>query len=262
MDEQKRTKLNRFWGIWNFIEALILLAAGILAIVIAFTNDGSSNVNVESIIAYVVGAFVLLDGTLRIVMSFAHYHGPKDTDESGMLVGGFELAVGIVMILLEVHFYALTNQHVFTYLIAHFIATLLIVIGLLLIVFSIVTIVKKYSGLFMPILEILFSAILVGVGITIFILYYKQNNTNIVLVLTGSVLSVAGIAQGIITIITLKKAKKEINKVHEVDAVDPKEESKVKNDSKAKETPIENKQNDVKQIENVVEVEKIEGPKE
>ncbi len=262
MDEQKNLKLNRFWGIWNFVEALILLAAGILAIVIAFTNEGNSNVNVESVIAYVVGAFILLDGSLRIVMSFAHYRGPKNTDESGMLVGGFEFAVGIVMILLEVHFFALTNQHVFTFLIAHFIATLLIVIGLLLIIFSVVTIVKKYSGLFMPILEILFSAILVGVGITIFVLYYKQNNTTIVLVLTGSVLSVAGIAQGIITIITLKKAKREMGNVHEVDVVVPDEKSEEKKDSKTKEAVVEDRQNETKQIEGVSKVEKIEGPKE
>ena len=110
----------------------------------------------------------------------------------------------------------------------------------------------------MPVLEILFSAILIGVGITILVLYYKENNANIVLILTGSILSIAGIAQGIITLITLKKNKKEYK------IVSPKE---AKKQASYKEKPvdvdatIENKDKE-KQIENTVEIQQIEGPKE
>ena len=191
-------------------------------------------------------------------MSLTHYKGPNDSDESGMLIGGFELSIGIVMVLLEVHFYASTKEHVITFLIAHFVAILLIVIGLLLIIFSSITIAKKYTKMFMPILEILFSAILIGVGITILVLYYKENNANIVLILTGSILSIAGIAQGIITLITLKKNKKEYK------VLDPKESKK---QAGYKEKPIdaeavvENK-NKEKQIENAIEIQQIEGPKD
>ena len=162
------------------------------------------------------------------------------------------------MVLLEVHFYASTKEHVITFLIAHFVAVLLIVIGLLLIVFSSITIAKKFAKMFMPVLEILFSAILIGVGITILVLYYKENNANIVLILTGSILSIAGIAQGIITLITLKKNKKEYK------IVSPKE---AKKQASYKEKPvdvdatIENKDKE-KQIENTVEIQQIEGPKE
>lgn len=260
MNEENKAKLNRFWGIWNFIEAIILLVAGILAIVVAFTNGDNNSINTESIVAYVVGAFILLDGSLRVVMSFVHYRGPNNNDETGTLVGGFELALGIVMVLLEVHFYNLTQQHVFTYLIANFIATLLIVVGLLLIAFSIVTIAKKYNGLFMPILEIIFAAILVGVGITIFILYYKQNNANIVLVLTGSVLCVASVAQGIITTITLKKAKKELKAATSIDVID--DAKKAHFAKKSKEVVAEEKTEEPKQIDNSTNIELIDAPKD
>ncbi len=271
MNEQNKAKLNKFWGIWNFLESVILLASGILAIVVAFLsgdNEALSNMNMESIVAYVASAFVLLDGILRIVMSFVHYRGPKNTDESGMLVGGFELTIGIVMVLLEVHFYLLTNQHVFTYFIANFIASLLIVIGLLLIIFSIVTIAKKYGGLFMPILEIMFSAILVGVGVTIFILYYRQNNTNIVLVLTGSILCIASIAQMIITIITLKKAKKEDKDCTQSIIIEH-QDCSTRPYPNAKEVyvdmtgaPSKDKKDDTKLIDSSKTIEQIEGPKE
>ncbi len=259
MDEIKKDeKMNRFWAIWNLIEAVILLVAGVLAITLACVNKEGSDTNTESFVAYAIGAFILLDGILRIVMSLTHYKGPNDSDESGMLIGGFELSIGIVMVLLEVHFYASTKEHVITFLIAHFVAVLLIVIGLLLIVFSSITIAKKFAKMFMPVLEILFSAILIGVGITILVLYYKENNANIVLILTGSILSIAGIAQGIITLITLKKNKKEYK------IVSPKE---AKKQASYKEKPvdvdatIESKDKE-KQIENTVEIQQIEGPKE
>ncbi len=271
MNEESKAKLNKFWGIWNFLEAIILLAAGVLAIVVAATNgDGEAlkNMNMESIIAYVVSAFVLLDGILRVVMSFVHYRGLKQTDESGMLVGGFEITIGVVMTLSEIHFYLLTSQHVFTYFIANFIATLLIAIGLLLIIFSIVTIAKKYGGLFMPILEIAFSAILVGVGIAIFILYYRENNANIVLILTGSILCIASVAQMIITIVTLKKAKKEDKEATQTTIIEHQSyetrpypnarevyvDATLSSEQKREERP--------RQLNNSTRVERIEGPKE
>lgn len=263
MDELNHKKnLNRFWGIWNFIESIILLASGVLAIVVAVMNGADSTLNIESIIAYVVGAFIVLDGILRIVMSLAHYKGAKESDESSMLIGGFELTVGIVMMLLEIHF-STTGEHIFTYLIAHFIAILLIVIGLLLIIFSIITIAKKYAKLFMPILEILFSAILMGVGITILVLYYKDNNSTIVLVLTGSILSIAGVVQGIITFITLRKAKKEEKEVGKTSVINNMDYVINENANKeAKEVYVDDvNKNETKQLTDEEEIKKIENVK-
>ncbi len=271
MNEQNKAKLNKFWGVWNFLEAIILLAAGVLAIVVAFMsgdNETLSNMNMESIIAYVASAFVLLDGILRVVMSLVHYRGLKETDESGMLIGGFEITIGVVMVLMEIHFFRLTNQHIFTYFIANFIATLLIAIGMLLIIFSIVTIARKYGGLFMPILEIMFSAILVGVGIAIFILYYRQDNTNIVLILTGSILCIASIAQMIITIVTLKKAKKEAKEASQSTIIEH-QSYDARPYANAKEVYVdatvssnEGGKDAPRQINTSSRVEQIEGPKE
>lgn len=257
MDEMKKEeKLNRFWAIWNFIEAIVLFGAGILAIVLACTNQAGGDANTESFVAYAIGAFILLDGILRIVLSLTRYKGPKDSDESGLLIGGFELTIGIVMVLLEVHFYQSTHEHVITFLIAHFVAVLLIVIGVLLIIFSAISIAKKYTKLFMPILEILFSAILVGVGITILVLYSKENNANVVLILTGSILSIAGVTQGVITFITLRKNKKTSGKIKTVDSKETKKGSVQEENEKRIKAEEDNKK-----INHVIEVEQIEGPK-
>lgn len=262
MDElEKKKKLNRFWGIWNFIESVILLAAGVLAIVVAIINGEGTSLNIESAVAYVVGSFIVLDGILRVVMSLAHYKGAKGSEESTMLIGGFELTVGIVMMLLEIHF-STAGEHIFTYLIAHFIAVLLIVIGLLLIIFSIITIAKKYAKLFMPILEILFSAILMGVGITILVLYYKNNNSQLVLILTGSILSIAGVAQGIITLITLhktKKEEKEVGKTSVIDNVNYAVNQEVNKEAKEVRVDEVNKDETKKLTNEGVEIKKIEN---
>lgn len=189
MQEKKTQKI---WTIWNIVEAIILLAAGVLCIIF------KDNADLAKAIAFVVGGFVILDGILRILMVIL---GKQKTSNSFMLVGGFEISFGILIFLQWNNFITIIIQFLFI---------VLIVIGSLLLIFSIMKIVKKESTLLMPILEIIFSAILIAVGITICIIYNTNNSSSVplMLIIVGIIFIVTGAGQLTITIIQTKKAKK------------------------------------------------------
>ena len=207
---QKQKKLNKFWLTWNLVESIVLFAGGILAIVagiIAVQNGGSTNPNIENAIAYVVASFVILDGILRIAMYLLR--GQTDEEQSPLVISGFEISLGVLLILIQSKF---TAQHIFTYMVVNLIAIILMVMGALLMVYAIYLIAKKHGKLFMPVMEILFSAILVGVGIVIEVLYNTESSREqLVLIMTGSVLCLAAIGMFAITLITRRKTKKEID---------------------------------------------------
>ena len=100
MEETNNVKktAKKIWSIWNTAEAVILLAAGVLAIVFGILYDKNNepfNGNMETILTYSVASFVILDGLLRIIMSFLKQE--QRTEESIMLVGGFEITLGVVV---------------------------------------------------------------------------------------------------------------------------------------------------------------------
>lgn len=202
--DSKQKVAKKFWTIWNTAEAVILLAAGVLAIVFGILYNSENemfNQNMETILTYSVASFVVLDGLLRIIMSFLKQE--QRTEESIMLVGGFEITLGVVIMVVL--------NSIFIETIVYFMAVGMIVIGLLFLVFSILAIAKKPDAkLFMPILEIIFGAILVGVGIFLIVAYNINNESKnqIALVLTGIVLSIVAIVQMTVTLIsTFKKGK-------------------------------------------------------
>lgn len=207
MSKEKRIKtkrpfdFDRFWGIWNLVEAVIVLAAGVFGIVFGIQslgNDGASGGWIQNILPFMVGAFVAMDAVLRIITVF--YKKEKQTDESVMLTSGFELTAAIVVMIMH-------DQ--FTRLMIYGVAVLLIVIGALLIAFSVFAIVHRSKKLFVPIFEIIFAAVLVAVGIAVLVLYsIKTNNDGIVLLIAGIVFCLASIAWGVIAIVNMVKAKK------------------------------------------------------
>ena len=84
----------------------------------------------------------------------------------------------------------------------------------------------------MPILEILFGAILVAVGITILVMYFGDDvgTTNkITVLLVGIIMVLAAVAQAVIASIQLKKSKKK----YEVATTNSKNKDK-KKDKKSK----------------------------
>ena len=202
-EKQKNGRLSQFWFVWNIIESIILFVGGVLAIVAGAIEQGGAEPSapVEHAVAYVVASFVILDGLLRIVMHLAHYE--KNDEATPMIIAGFEISLGVLFILLQ------AKYNSFTYMIINLVAIIMMVIGVLLLVYAIFFIAKKLAKLFMPILEILFSAVLVGIGITIEVLYNTESAKNrLVLILIGTILVVAAIAMFVIAIITHRKAKK------------------------------------------------------
>lgn len=210
---KKQKKLNTFWFLWNLIESIVLLTGGVLAIVFGVmnNNNSSSSMDIENVVAYLVASFVILDGVLRVVMFLARYN--RGDEQSPMIISGFEVALGTLLILIQLRYSA---DHIFTYTVVNLVAIILIAIGLLLLVYAIFLIAKKYAKLFMPIVEILFSAVLVGVGVVIEVLYHTESSREqLVLILSGAILSLAAIGMFIITLITRAKAKKELKKAEE-----------------------------------------------
>ena len=200
----KEKKLTKFWFIWNLVETLILLAGGVLAIV-AGVQKGQSGAagesNIESIVAYFIAGFVLLDGLLRIIMFLVRYDAQKDV--TPLFVSGFEVASGVLMVLLE------AQKQVFTFAVVNMVAIILMIAGSLLLTLAIFFIVKKKTTIFVPILEIIFAAILIGVGVLIEVLYNTSDQKEVlVLIMIGIIVSLAAIALFVTALINHSKAKK------------------------------------------------------
>ena len=202
-ETQENKNVNKFWTIWNIVEDVILLAAGVLAIVIGcIGGDDTDNLRnvIQNIITYAIASFIILDGMLRLIMTLLKIK--KAGEESIMLVSGFEITLGIVMMIVL--------KDILVEAMVYFIAIGAIVIGAMFLAFSIVTIIRKMADKYMmPILEIFFGAILIGVGLYIIILYNVNADAKnrICLILTGSVLSIVAVALAIITLVSCKKRK-------------------------------------------------------
>ncbi len=238
-------QINSFWTVWNIVEALILLAAGVISIVFGCLNkqDDGFKGNMNMILTYSVASFVILDGLLRIIMSFLKEE--NRTEEPIMLVGGFEITLGIVIMVVL--------KEVFIPTMVYFMAIGMMVIGLLFLIFSVLTLAKKTTEkYFMPILEIVFGAILVGVGVFLVVVYNvsQEAGNRISLILTGSVLSIAAIAQiSLVTISAVKRGKKNSDKKGDDEDKSEKEEEPVKKNKPAKETVEVIETEEVKEIE-------------
>ena len=232
-EKKKKTKnksgVEKFWGAWNVAEAILLMVAGILAIVVgsisvaAPDNQGlqdTANV-MANIVPFVTGVFVVMDAIMRVILSFTKFK--KETDESAMMIGAFEATVGIILMIFFQNF---------TELVADFVAIFMICIGVLLIVFSIFSIAQRKAKIFIPILEIIFSAILIGVGVAILIIYYQGSGNasrqRLVLIITGAILFITGIVFLVMTRITRKKQDKEKKEEEERQRIEEQHKEKEK----------------------------------
>ena len=211
---QKQKQLNQFWFIWNIVESIVLFAGGVLAIVAGILTqaEGAAEpTGVENAVAYVVASFVILDGLLRIIMFLARIK--KDDEQSPLVIAGFEISLGVLLILIQTHY---SGQGIFAYMVVNLVAIIMMVMGALLLVYAIYVIAKKMAKLFMPMVEILFAATLVAVGVVIEVLYNTASSRDqLVLILIGTVLGLAAIGMFVITVITRVKTNKEIRKAED-----------------------------------------------
>ncbi len=193
MDENMNKGMRKVWAVWNYVEALILITAGILAIVFR-END-----TLQKIVSYVIGGFVILDGVLRFILVLAKY---QKSQGSIVLISALEITLGILIILLYNSFIDMAVQFLFIFLMT---------IGGLFLIYSIYAIVRKYAeSLFMPVLEIVFAAIMIGLGVTICILWQQDSaQFRVAIMITlGVVLIMVGFGIFAITTATLVRLGK------------------------------------------------------
>ena len=209
IEKTEEEKFQSVWFAWNIVEDALLVIAGILAIVLGIvtTKEGGLTENneiINNIILYSIATFIVLDGLLRTILLVKNY---KHSDSSAYLVGGFEITIGIVLMIM--------GAQVFFNLIINFLGVFLLVMGVLLLFVAIAAIVKKIESRFMPVLEILFGAILVGFGIALLIIYHAgemQLRNRVSFILIGIILATAGIAMLIGLLIGRRKKAKEDKK--------------------------------------------------
>ena len=191
IEKTEEEKFQSIWFVWNIVEDALLIIAGILAIVLGIvtTKEGGMSENnevINNIILYAIAIFIILDGLLRTILLVKNY---KQSESSAYLVGGFEVTIGIVLMIM--------GAQTFFNLIINFLGVFLLVMGALLLFVAICAIAKKIESRFMPVLEILFGAILVGFGIALLIIYHAgemQLRNRVSFILIGIILATAGIA--------------------------------------------------------------------
>ena len=187
-------KMYKVLAIWQICEAVILLAAGVLTII--FSDDP----DLYKWIFLAIGAFIILDGVLRVLMPFFN----KDPGDNSLFTGIFEVTFGIVIVL---------RSAAITEILMIFIATLLLVIAPVAIADGIIRIKKKQETLFFPVLE--FIAALLFITIGVIILVSIQNAQNVVLIVIGAILAILAIVEIAFTIKTLMKVKERDKKAQE-----------------------------------------------
>ncbi len=214
------SKGGLLWTIWHFVEGVLLITGGILAI--AYSDNGE----IQKIIYPVVGAFLILGGFLKILSNFLPVIATNDYEAQvkmkakkamayDMVIGGsFELALGITLCVI----YGAQQDAIktITLFLSTFIAIILMVAGVSLLLFAIGFIVAKLYKLYMPILEIILGLALIALGIVV-VIYMKDDKVfnRVVLIIVGVILVLGGLGMLVDTIAAvraanaLKKAAKE-----------------------------------------------------
>ena len=217
------------WSIWNFLEAALILVLGIICFVYtakASTNNSDISYDkVISVILFIGGIFLILGGALKIVVNFLPVIARSVTDaiikekiksqlSYDLVVGGaIELAIGIAFVISYTNNGGLLDQMVsfIAQFLAIFIGTLVTVAGTSLILFAVGFIVSKLYKLYLPIIEIVFGAALIALGIIVFI--YLAGNPDLTkmisLVILGIILVLAGVAMAILTVVEINKIRVE-----------------------------------------------------
>lgn len=214
------------WSVWNFLEAALVIVLGILCFVYtAKASQEGSDITYDKVISIIIlvgGIFLIAGGALKIIVNFLPVVGRNIIDAAvkakvkaelsyDMVVGGaIELAIGVAFVVSYQSTSGEMNQFVdfIATFLAVFIGVLVIAAGVSLVLFAIGFIVSKLYKLYLPILEIIFGAALIALGIVV--LYFLAGNADLTkiisLIVLGIILVLAGIAMAIMTVIEINKA--------------------------------------------------------
>ena len=215
------------WSIWNFVEAALLAVLGVLCFVyMAKAQNGETDYSsIVSKILFIFGVFMIVGGSLRILTNFlpvvatSRYEAAKKAAVKAsmaydLVIGGAaELALGIALIAIYNAYNGNLMQitEVLTKFVSIFVGVAVICAGASLVLFAIGFIVSKLYKIYLPVLEIVFGAGLIALGIVI--LYYLGNNSDltalIALIVLGVVLLLAAVAVLVNTFMEINGARLE-----------------------------------------------------
>ncbi len=193
------------WIIWNLVEAVILVAGGVLCC--AYCN----NADFQKTVLLIVGILVTLDATLRLTLGVIDIIRIGDlsvmkTDYLQALTGSLELALGIILILSYTE--AASLEVIFKF-IGLFIGIFLITIGVVALIYATVYIVKKLNSLIGNIFSIIGAALVITIGVLTIVYLTKQETIMLFfLIIFGLLLIGCGIGLAIGTIMIARKVKK------------------------------------------------------
>jgi hypothetical protein len=257
---------STFWVAWNFVEAMLLLVAGILAIVY------NANEGLQDTIIRVVGIFMIIGGSLRILMNFMPVIATSATEEAAKIearknlsynfvVGGsIELAMGITLTAMS------SSNDVISAIVEFlslFIGIVCIVGGVSFLLFAIAFIISKLYKLYMPILEIIFGCALIALG-SVVIVYMsdKQVFMQVVLIIVGIVMILTSLGIFVDTIKTMSDASKDRKEKEAKDeAAAPEETASAEMIDLTKQDGAEKKPDDKNQVVDAKASDKPADPK-
>jgi len=144
--------------IWLSVEAVIMLALGILTIVF------SNNHDFRTVIGYIIGGLILLDGILRIVLFIIGQ--TLSTRRIDLYRGISQITVGIVLLLVP---------DVVVYYFTLFVAIGLTVIGITVLVDAIISNVRHIFKFGKQLLFYVMAVIILGLGIVSICFYPFKN---------------------------------------------------------------------------------------
>jgi hypothetical protein len=245
------------WVTWNYVEAALLLVAGILAIIY------SNNEDLQKSILIIIGAFLIAGGFLKVLVNFLPVLSAEDKAvlSYDMVVGGSaELAIGITLVTVTSEMATTVVSFVVT-----FVAILIIVAGASFLTFAIGFLVNKNKlfHIYMPILEIILALGLIALGIVM--IYYKNEKVfnQVLLIVGGIILALGGLGLLVETtrvMLAANKAKKDAKaSAEEEKKEDAVEVDATTKDEKKEEVPaLEQKKEEPKEVKD----EKKDEPKD
>lgn len=198
------------WVVWHFVEAAIFLVLGILAIVFSGNKDW------QTAFLIVVGAIIIADGVLRILVNYIPMYRltaatKGDLTYGFVISGALEIAFGITLI---VDSGAAEAVALFC---SYFFGILLIVAGISIILISIALGVRRLERVWMVVLYGILGGVLMALGIWLLVALGQALSDNsydtgsfyqIVLIMVGVVAIVAGVVELVITCIGWSAARK------------------------------------------------------
>ena len=179
MEQTKNSKI--LWIICRIIEALILVVAGVLAIIYYDNKD------FYNIIFIIVGAFTICDALL---LGTRYFIEPLDpiTRGKGLGLASCELAVGIVLCIKPNLLPDVISQ-----VFGLFLGVYLIAMAVILVVQGFIKIYTKFKPVLAIIADFLLAAICVALGVLVIYYYSSDVFFKVVFIIIGVFLVLTGI---------------------------------------------------------------------